>query len=103
MSVKYDFLLTSVQDIIIKTIELLQKNGIIEQGKLRDIYNKYLHPAVIPKDDAAMWDALANNEVLACFQFDSAVGSQAAKKIKPRSPVEMSDANGLSSALTYFT
>lgn len=102
-SVKYDFLLTSVQDIIIKTIELLQKNGIIEQGKLRDIYNKYLHPAVIPQDDAAMWDALANNEVLACFQFDSAVGSQAAKKIKPRSPVEMSDANGLSSALTYFT
>lgn len=99
-AVKYDFLLTSVQDIIIKTIELLQKNGIIEQGKLRDIYDKYLHPAVIPQDDAAMWNALANNEVLACFQFDSAVGSQAAKKIKPRSPVEMSDANGLMRLMT---
>ena len=93
-SVKYDFLLTSVQDIIIKTIELLQQEGLIEQGSLRDIYNKYLHPAVLPQDDAKMWDALANNEVISCFQFDSAVGSQAAKKIKPRTPLEMADANG---------
>lgn len=42
-----------------------------------------------------MWDALANNEVIGCFQFDSSVGAQAAKKIKPHNPLELSDANGL--------
>lgn len=75
----------------------------MEPGSLRETYDKYLHPSVLPQDDDRMWDALANNEVLSCFQFDSAVGSQAAKKIKPRSPTEMSDANGSTLALTHFT
>lgn len=95
-SVKYDFLLTSVQDIIIKTIELLQDYGEIEKDlSLREIYNKYLHPSVLPTDDKKMWNALAQGSVINCFQFDSAVGAQAAKRIKPQSPLEMSDANGL--------
>lgn len=99
--VKYDFLLTNVQDIIIQTIELLQKDNVIEQDlSLREIYNKYLHPAVLPTDDKKMWDALANNEVICCFQFDSDVGAQAAKKIRPQSPLEMSDANGLMRLMT---
>lgn len=51
-SVKYDFLLTAVQDIIIQTIELLQKDGAIEKDlTLREVYNKYLHPSVLPQDD----------------------------------------------------
>lgn len=95
-SVKYDFLLTSVQDIIIQTIELLKADGVIPQDlSLREIYNKYLHPSVLPKDDKKMWDALANGEVIGCFQFDSPDGSKGAKKIKPTTPIEMSDANGL--------
>lgn len=99
--VKYDFLLTSVQDIFIKTIELLQEDGEIEKElSLREIYNKYLHPNVLPKDDKKMWDALANNEVISCFQFDSSVGAQAAKKIRPQNPLEMSDANGLMRLMT---
>lgn len=100
-SVKYDFLLTSVQDIIIQTIELLQQDGVIEQDlTLREIYNKYLHPSVLPQDDKKMWDALANGDVLGCFQFDSSVGAQAAKKIKPQNPMEMADANGLMRLMT---
>lgn len=100
-STKYDFLLTSVQDIIIQTIELLQEDDVIEKNlTLREIYNKYLHPSVLPKDDAKMWDALANGDVIGCFQFDSAVGAQAAKKIKPRTPLEMADANGLMRLMT---
>ena len=96
MSVKYDFLLTSVQDIIIQTIELLQLNNQIEKDlTIREIYNKYLHPEVLPQNDEKMWNALANNEVICCFQFDSPVGAQAAKKIRPKSMQEMSDANGL--------
>lgn len=94
-SVKYDFLLTSVQDIIIKTIELLQDYGEINPKlSLREVYDKYLHPSILPQDDEKMWNALANNSVIGCFQFDGAVGQQAAKKIKPHTALEMADANG---------
>lgn len=100
-SVKYDFLLTSVQDIIIETINLLQKDNKIEKDlSLREIYNKYLHPEVLPQNNEEMWNALAEGRVINCFQFDSAVGSQAAKKIKPQSPMEMADANGLMRLMT---
>ena len=100
-SVKYDFLLTDVQDIIIQTIDLLQKDNVINKDlTLREVYNTYLHPSVLPQDDKKMWDALANNKVVGCFQFDSAVGAQAAKKIKPKSVLEMSDANGLMRLMT---
>ena len=100
-SVKYDFLLTKVQDIIIQTIEFLKKDNLIENDlTLRQIYNKYLHPAVLPKDDMRMWEALAENKVIGCFQFDSDVGAQAAKKIRPASPLEMMDANGLMRLMT---
>ena len=94
-SVKYDFLLTAVQDIIIETIELLQEDGVIEKAPLREIYNKYLHPNVLPQNDMRMWKALERGDVINCFQFEGAVGKQAAKKIKPTSPLEMADANGL--------
>ena len=42
-----------------------------------------------------MWKALERGDVINCFQFEGAVGKQAAKKIKPTSPLEMADANGL--------
>ena len=49
-SVKYDFLLTAVQDIIIKTIDLLQSYEEIDPKlSLREVYNKYLHPSVLPQ------------------------------------------------------
>lgn len=95
-AVKYDFLLTSVQDIITKAIELLQADGQIEpELTLRQAYDKYLHPNVLPRDDKKMWDALAEGSVVSCFQFDSPVGALAAKKIRPTNPLEMADANGL--------
>ena len=95
-SVKYDFLLTAVQDIIIKTIDLLQSYEEIDPKlSLREVYDKYLHPSVLPQNDEKMWKALAENSVIGCFQFDGAVGQQAAKKIKPHSALEMADANGL--------
>ena len=67
-SVKYDFLLTAVQDIIIKTIDLLQADEVIDPKlSLREVYNKYLHPSILPQNDKKMWDALANNSVIGCF------------------------------------
>ena len=98
---KYDFLVTEVQDKIVETIRLLQKYNKIDNNlTLREVYNKYLHPEVLPLDNKKIWKALQNNSVLNIFQFDSDVGSQAAKKIKPESILEMSDANGLMRLMT---
>ena len=93
---KYDFLVTEVQDKIVQTIQFLQEDGEIEKDlSLRQIYNKYLHPSVLPiKTDTKMWDALGDVSVINTFQFDSAEGSKAAKQLKPRTILEMADANG---------
>ena len=93
---KYDFLVTEVQDKLVQTIELLQADGEIEpELSLREVYNKYFHPNVIPLEDQRIWDALSNVSVINTFQFDSQVGAQAAKMIKPQTVLEMADANGL--------
>ena len=98
---KYDFLVTEVQDKIAETIRLLQKYNKIDSNlTLREVYNKYLHPEVLPLDKKEIWKALQEGSVLNIFQFDSDVGSQAAKKIKPESILEMSDANGLMRLMT---
>lgn len=98
---KYDFLVTEVQDKLVETIHLLQEHGEIEpELSLKEVYNKYFHPAVLPINDQKYWNVLHDNSVLNIFQFDSDVGSQAAKKIKPNSIFEMADANGLMRLMT---
>ena len=93
---KYDFLVTEVQDKLVEAIELLQEDAVIEKDlSLRQIYDKYFHPNVLPLDDDKIWDALDDVSVLNTFQFDSPVGAQAARKIRPRNVLEMADANGL--------
>ena len=93
---KYDFLVTDVQDKLVQTIELLKNDGQLPTDlTLRQIYDKYFHPNVIPLNDERIWNALANVSVINTFQFDSPVGIQAAKKIRPHNVLEMADANGL--------
>lgn len=98
---KYDFLVTEVQDKLAEAIKLLQKYNEIDSSlTLREIYDKYFHPNVLPIEDENIWKVLQENNVLNIFQFDSDVGSQAAKKIKPKSILEMADANGLMRLMT---
>ena len=98
---KYDLLLTKVQDKIAQCIKLLQKDKVIDSNMtLREAYNKYLHPEILDMSDSKIWTAIENNEVLDLFQFESEVGSQAAKKIKPKNILELSDANGLMRLMT---
>ena len=93
---KYDFLVTEVQDKLAQAIKFLQEDGCIEKDMtLREVYNKYFHPNVLPLNDQKVWDAIQNGTVINIFQFDSVVGSQAAKKIKPQTILELADANGL--------
>ena len=98
---KYDFLVTEVQDKLAETINLLQKYGEIDESlTLKEVYNQYFHPSVLPIEDDNIWKALHENSVLNIFQFDSDVGGQAAKKIRPSSILEMADANGLMRLMT---
>lgn len=98
---KYDFLVTEVQDKLVQTINFLQEYGEIEKDlSLREVYNKYFHPNVLPLDDEKIWDNIKNVRILDLFQFDSAVGSQAAKRIKPNNIHELADANGLMRLMT---
>ena len=54
---KYDFLVTEVQDKIVETIRLLQKHDKIDKNlSLREVYNKYLHPEVLPLNDNRIWE-----------------------------------------------
>lgn len=98
---KYDFLVTEVQDKLVECIRLLQKYNEIDNSlSLREVYDKYFHPNVLPIDNKNIWKVLQENSVLNIFQFDSAIGGQAAKKIKPATILEMADANGLMRLMT---
>ena len=93
---KYDYLVTDVSDKITETIRLLQENGEIEpELTLKQVYDKYFHPSVLPIEDDKYWKVLQEDKILNVFQLDSDVGRQAAKKIKPSSIIELSDTNGL--------
>ena len=99
--VKYDFLVTSVQSKLTQTINLLQEDNVLPRDmSLRQIYDKYLHPEALPIEDEEIWKHIQNNDILNLFQFDSDVGSQAVKKIKPTKMIELSDANGLMRLMT---
>ena len=100
--VKYDFLVTEVQDKLAQAIRFLQEDEEIENTgiNLRPVYDKYFHPNVLPTDDKNVWEAIQNGSVINVFQFDSEVGSQAAKKIKPKTILELTDANGLMRLIT---
>ena len=98
---KYDFLLTEVQDKIAQCIKFLQEEGEIEDYyTLREVYDKYFHPDVLDINDKEVWKNIQEGKILNIFQFDSEVGSQAAKKIKPSTMLELSDANGLMRLMT---
>ena len=93
---KYDFLVTDVQDKLVSAIELMQAEGVLEpELSLKEVYDKYFHPEVLPLDDQRIWDALSEGTVINTFQFDSLEGSKTAKKIRPQSIAEMAAANGL--------
>ena len=54
----------------------------------------------MPLDDEEAWQNVQQVNVIDLFQFDSDVGSQAAKKIAPTNILELADANGLMRLMT---
>jgi len=93
---KYDFLLTSVQDMLMQTIKFLQEDGELPQDmSLREVYDKYLHPEILDIKNKDVWNSIKAAKILACFQFDSDIGSQGIKKVQPQDILELSNTNGL--------
>lgn len=95
-SVKYDFLVTEVQDIITQCLTMLMENEELPPWlDLRGAYDEFLHPEKLPIEDDKLWDSLIAGNVLKLFQFDSQVGGQTVKTLKPRTPKEMATCNSI--------
>ena len=95
-NLKYDFLNTKTASMIQKTLEMLVEYGKIEwQGSLKKTYNKYLHPDVIDRDSEELWKQLSDGLLISAFQYDSPVGEQAIKSIKPKNFIEAMNGNNL--------
>lgn len=93
---KFDFLTISNLDSMRLCMDLLVKYKYIEwQGTLKATYDKYFHPDVLDYETVAMWKMAEDLEIINLFQFQTQVGSQAIKKIKPRSLIELGVANSI--------
>ena len=91
---KYDMLTVAALDKIHATLNyLMEDDFIVWQGDLRSTYDKYLLPSTLEFDDKKMWQNLWDGEVNDAFQFDTMVGGQAVKLIKPDSLKELAIAN----------
>jgi DNA polymerase-3 subunit alpha len=95
-SLKYDFLTVEALDKIGVAMDLLLEDNVIQwQGSLKKTYDKYIHPDVLDYNNQEMWNLMGTGQVINLFQFDTAVGSQCAKKGKPGSLPDAANLNSL--------
>lgn len=95
-NVKFDILITSVCDTIVKAIEFLQKNGYFDKNKtLKEIYYETLIPDKLPLSDERIWQNLYENKIIDCFQWNEASGQKAISLIHPHNVMELTAANAL--------
>lgn len=68
--VKFDFLVTEIQDVIVQCLNILQEYGRIKDGlSLREMYDKYIHPDVLPINDNKLWKACISGKIQKFFQL----------------------------------
>lgn len=93
---KLDFLTIEALDRIRKCMELLLKDGVIEdKGNLKATYDACIHPDILLREDKEMWRMLCNGDILDAFQYDSVQGKNAIAKIHPHNFREAMDGNAL--------
>jgi DNA polymerase-3 subunit alpha len=94
--VKYDMLTVSALDRMHQAINYMLDDGTIQwQGDLRSTYDKYLSPEVIDYSTPEMWDMADEGKIVSLFQFDTAMGAQAVRQIRPRSLTQLAIANSV--------
>lgn len=93
---KFDFLTIKALDKIRITLDHLIYDGYIEEKEnLLETYKHSIHPDNLDYNSKEMWKMVGNNEIIDLFQFDSEVGIQAVKAVKPQSLEELCAANCL--------
>lgn len=94
--VKFDFLVTQVQDLLVQWIHIAQEHNIIDSSlSIRNAYNKYLSPDILPLDDDKLWDAIDSGNILKFFQFEEQVGKQTLQLLRPRNITELANCNSV--------
>ena len=80
--IKYDILCTSACGNIQLTLDMLVKDGYIEdKGSLRATYESVLLPEKLDRDNPIVWEKLRNGELLNAFQYVGQTGENAIREI----------------------
>ena len=94
--VKFDLLSIDNLDKISQTLELLIKDEVIEdKGSLKENFNEYLHPRKLDLNDKKYYDLAGTGSVESLFQFNTSIGQDTLKRIKPDNFEQFSAANSL--------
>ena len=94
--VKIDALITEQVEIMNQCLLMLQEHGYFDKDlSIREVYDRYAHPDVIPMDDDKIWDLIDSTDLLALFQFATPVGGQTVRLLKPRNITELTACNAL--------
>lgn len=94
--VKFDLLSIDNLDRIRSTLELMEKDGVIEsKGSLKNTFNEYLHPRVLNHEDKRYYELASKGVVNDTFQFNTNIGIETLKRIKPENFEQFSAANSL--------
>lgn len=93
---KFDYLTVTNLDVMHVCLSLLVENGYITwQGNLRNTFEKYFGTKALDYDSPKMWEMAWNRKILNLFQFDTAVGRETIKEVKPTNLHELGVCNAL--------
>jgi len=94
--IKYDFLTINALDKIRVAMNFLLEDDVIKwKGNLKKTYYEYLKPSLLDYDNPEMWKEVQDGKILSLFQFDTPVGGQAIKQLKPDNFIQLAAANSL--------
>lgn len=94
--VKFDLLSIDNLDRIRQCLELMLEDGTIEhKGSLKKTFDEYLHPRKLNLEDKRYFDLASTGTVMSCFQFNTNIGNETLKRIKPETFEQFSAANSL--------
>lgn len=94
--VKYDLLSVENLDRMRATLDLLEEEDIIDYDKgLRQTFTELLHPKNLNLENKEYFKMASENTVKETFQFNTLIGQETLKKVKPQSFEEFCAANSL--------
>src|SRR5699024_4182742 len=94
--VKYDLLSVENLDRMRATLDLLEEESLVNYGKgLRQTFTDLLHPKNLDLENEEYFKMASENTVKETFQFNTLIGQETLKKVKPHSFEEFCAANSL--------